>query len=94
MYIDNCVKTLILLLINQKACNLQLWYPLSKTLGEDAGVTFCKEKGLDLVVVNPGFVIGPILQPTLNTTSEWVMGLIATGNCLLQLKIDSSDLYN
>ncbi|KAL7605098.1 hypothetical protein Lser_V15G15619 [Lactuca serriola] len=63
-----------------KTCEQKkLWYPLSKTLGEDAGVTFCKEKGLDLVVVNPGFVIGPILQPTLNTTSEWVMGLIATG---------------
>ncbi|KAL7598996.1 hypothetical protein Lser_V15G24116 [Lactuca serriola] len=33
-----------------------------------------------LVVINPGFAIGPLLQPTLNTTSEWVMGLIIIGN--------------
>ncbi|KAJ0953705.1 putative cinnamyl-alcohol dehydrogenase [Helianthus annuus] len=54
----------------------ELWYQLSKTLAEDAAVKFAKDNGLDLVAINPGFVIGPILQPTLNLTSEAIMGLI------------------
>ena len=66
-------------------CILQLWYALSKTLAEDAAVKFCKEKGLELVAINPGYVIGPILQPTLNLTSEGIMGMIESGNCILQL---------
>nr|XP_043623148.1 phenylacetaldehyde reductase-like [Erigeron canadensis] len=57
----------------------QLWYPLSKTLAEEAAVKFSKEHGLELVAINPGYVIGPILQPTLNATSEGFMDLIKTG---------------
>ncbi|KAI3764261.1 hypothetical protein L2E82_14267 [Cichorium intybus] len=57
----------------------KLWYALSKTLAENAAVKFCKENGLELVVINPGYVIGPILQPTLNLTSEGIMGMIETG---------------
>ncbi|KAL4586257.1 hypothetical protein LXL04_010892 [Taraxacum kok-saghyz] len=57
----------------------ELWYALSKTLAEDAGVKFCKENDMDLVVINPGYVIGPILQPTLNYTSEAFINLIETG---------------
>ncbi|KAJ0682889.1 putative cinnamyl-alcohol dehydrogenase [Helianthus annuus] len=57
----------------------ELWYHLSKTLAETAAVNFSKENGLDLVVINPGFVIGPILQPTLNFTSEAFMSFIETG---------------
>ncbi|KAJ0439472.1 putative NAD-dependent epimerase/dehydratase, NAD(P)-binding domain superfamily [Helianthus annuus] len=57
----------------------KLWYQLSKTLAEDAAVKFAKENGLDLVAINPGFVIGPILQPTLNHTSEAILSLIKNG---------------
>ncbi|KAI3764262.1 hypothetical protein L2E82_14268 [Cichorium intybus] len=57
----------------------KLWYALSKTLAENAAVKFSKENGLELVVINPGYVIGPILQPTLNLTSEGIMGMIETG---------------
>ncbi|KAJ0837603.1 putative cinnamyl-alcohol dehydrogenase [Helianthus annuus] len=57
----------------------ELWYHLSKTLAEDAAVKFAKDNGLDLVAINPGFVIGPILQPTLNLTSEGIMGMIKNG---------------
>ncbi|GKB10546.1 tetraketide alpha-pyrone reductase 1-like protein [Tanacetum coccineum] len=57
----------------------KLWYMLSKTLAEDAAVKFSKENGLELVAINPGYVIGPILQPTLNMTSEGFMRLIETG---------------
>lgn len=54
----------------------QLWYVLSKTLAEDAAWKFVKEKGIDMVVVNPAMVIGPLLQPTLNTSSAAVLNLV------------------
>ncbi|KAJ0682884.1 putative cinnamyl-alcohol dehydrogenase [Helianthus annuus] len=57
----------------------KLWYQLSKTLAEKAAVNFSKENGLDLVVINPAYVIGPLLQPTLNFTSEAFMRFIETG---------------
>ncbi|KAL9994011.1 putative cinnamyl-alcohol dehydrogenase [Helianthus debilis subsp. tardiflorus] len=57
----------------------ELWYHLSKTLAEDAAVKFAKDNGFDLVAINPGFVIGPILQPTLNLTSEGILGMIKNG---------------
>ncbi|PWA69999.1 cinnamoyl-CoA reductase 1 [Artemisia annua] len=57
----------------------KLWYMLSKTLAEDAAVKFSRENGLELVAINPGYVIGPILQPTLNMTSEGFMRMIETG---------------
>lgn len=57
----------------------KLWYPLSKTLAEDAGSKFSKENGIDLVTVHPGYVIGPILQPTLNLTSEGILNFIKSG---------------
>nr|CAN73813.1 hypothetical protein VITISV_028795 [Vitis vinifera] len=37
---------------------------------------FAKENKIDLVAINPGLVIGPLLQPTLNTSVEPVLKLI------------------
>lgn len=54
-----------------------LWYPLSKTLAEKAAWEFAKEKGLDVVVVNPGTVMGgPILPPTLNASVLMLLRLL------------------
>ncbi|KAK8702716.1 hypothetical protein V6N13_021057 [Hibiscus sabdariffa] len=50
-----------------------LWYMASKILAEEAAERFAKENRMDLVVLNPGFVFGPLLQPTLNSTSEVVL---------------------
>ncbi|GMI98243.1 hypothetical protein like AT5G19440 [Hibiscus trionum] len=50
------------------------WYMASKTLAEEAAWKFAKENGMDLVVLNPGFMFGPLLQPVLNSTSEVVLG--------------------
>lgn len=55
---------------------LQLWYVLSKTLAEDAAWKFVKEKGIDMVTINPAMVIGPLLQPTLNTSAAAVLNVI------------------
>lgn len=54
----------------------KMWYPLSKTLAEDAAWKFSKEKGIDMVAINPAMVIGPLLQPTLNTSAAAVLNLI------------------
>ena len=51
-------------------------------MAEDAAVKFSQENGMDLVVINPGYVIGPILQPTLNVTSEGFINFIKTGKFL------------
>ncbi|OAY39972.1 hypothetical protein MANES_10G138900v8 [Manihot esculenta] len=55
---------------------LKLWYVLSKTLAEEAAWKFAKENSIDLVTINPGFVSGPPLQPTLNGTVEMILNLV------------------
>jgi hypothetical protein len=48
-----------------KGCgSFQLWYQLSKTLAEEAAWKFAEECGIDLVAINPGFSVGPLIQPT------------------------------
>ncbi|KAE8055789.1 hypothetical protein FH972_012611 [Carpinus fangiana] len=54
----------------------QQWYVLSKTLAEDAAWKFAKEKGIDMVAINPAMVIGPLLQPALNTSAAVILNLI------------------
>ncbi|XP_057534579.1 cinnamoyl-CoA reductase CAD2 [Amaranthus tricolor] len=54
----------------------ELWYPLSKTLAEKAAWEFAKENGLDVVVVNPGTVMGPVLPPTLNASMLMLLRLL------------------
>ncbi|KAH7837659.1 hypothetical protein Vadar_016415 [Vaccinium darrowii] len=53
-----------------------VWYPASKTLAEKAAWQFSKEKGLDVVVVNPGTVMGPVLPPTLNASMLMLLRLL------------------
>ncbi|XP_059431324.1 phenylacetaldehyde reductase-like [Corylus avellana] len=54
----------------------QQWYVVSKTLAEEAAWKFAKEKGIDLVAINPSMVIGPLLQPTLNTSADVILKVI------------------
>ncbi|EFH66014.1 cinnamyl-alcohol dehydrogenase family [Arabidopsis lyrata subsp. lyrata] len=54
----------------------KLWYALSKTLAEDEAWRFAKEKGLDLVVINPGLVLGPLLKPSLTFSVNVIVDLI------------------
>ncbi|CAK9133739.1 unnamed protein product [Ilex paraguariensis] len=55
---------------------MKLWYALSKTLAEDAAWKFATEKGIHMVAVNPAMAIGPLLQPTLNTSPAAILNLI------------------
>ncbi|KAL4600961.1 hypothetical protein ACB092_11G237900 [Castanea dentata] len=59
------------------ACEeLKQWYMIAKTLAEEAAWTFAKENGIDLVTINPGFVIGPLIQPTLTFSLEGFLKII------------------
>lgn len=49
---------------------------LSKTLAEKAAWEFAKENGIDVVMINPGFVIGPFLQPTVNLTVAAILNFV------------------
>ncbi|OIW04387.1 hypothetical protein TanjilG_32579 [Lupinus angustifolius] len=53
-----------------------LWYPLSKTLAEKSAWDFAKENGLDVVVVNPGTVMGPVITPRLNASMLMLVRLL------------------
>lgn len=58
---------------------LEAWYSLSKTLAEEAAWRFAEQHGMDLVVINPGLVVGRCLQPTLNVTSDEFLKMLTTG---------------
>lgn len=52
------------------------WYQLSKTLAEETAWKFAKEKGIDVVTINPAMVIGTLLQPTLNTSCAAILQIM------------------
>ncbi|XP_048426344.1 phenylacetaldehyde reductase-like [Pyrus x bretschneideri] len=52
------------------------WYFLSKTLAEDTAWKFARGNGIDLVSLNPGHTIGPLLQPTLNVSVELLQNIM------------------
>ncbi|CAN8311664.1 unnamed protein product [Cochlearia groenlandica] len=52
------------------------WYVLSKTLAEEEAWRFAKANNIDLIVMNPALVIGPILQPSLNFSVDVVVDLL------------------
>lgn len=67
--------------------SLQRWYQLSKTLAEFAAWDYAKEHNLDMVAILPTMVIGPVLQASMNTSTETVLELLNGKN-----SIDRSDV--
>ncbi|KAL1558531.1 phenylacetaldehyde reductase-like [Salvia divinorum] len=53
-----------------------VWYPLSKTMAERAAWKFAEENDLDIVVVNPGTVMGPIIPPAINASMQMLLRLL------------------
>lgn len=49
------------------------WYCYGKAVAEEAAWDVAKEKGVDLVVVNPVLVLGPLLQPTINASTIHIL---------------------
>ena len=71
----------------------QRWYNVSKILAEEAAWKFVKENSIELVVLNPAFVIGPLLQPSLNETSAMILKLIK-GNFFVLICFTLQKSYN
>ncbi|KAL5981979.1 NADPH-cytochrome p450 reductase [Asimina triloba] len=53
--------------------NSKHWYCYGKTAAEQAAWELAREKGVDLVVVNPVLVLGPLLQPTVNASTMHIL---------------------
>jgi nucleoside-diphosphate-sugar epimerase len=49
---------------------LQDWYFLSKTQAEREAFAFAAKTGLDVVTICPALVFGPLMQPTVNSSSK------------------------
>ncbi|CAO2200716.1 unnamed protein product, partial [Urochloa humidicola] len=52
------------------------WYFLSKTLAEHEAFAYAAKTGLDIVTICPSLVIGPLMQPTVNTSVRIFLGYI------------------
>ncbi|KAM7252947.1 hypothetical protein ACFE04_025565 [Oxalis oulophora] len=55
------------------------WYYLSKTEAEKEAFQFAKNNGLDVVAVCPFFIMGPVLQSTLNASTMALLKLLKGG---------------
>ena len=55
---------------------MQLWYPIAKTLAEKAGWEYAKETGYDVVMINPGTALGPLIPPRLNSSMAVLLGVL------------------
>jgi nucleoside-diphosphate-sugar epimerase len=54
----------------------QRWYPLSKTLAEKAAWDFVKERGLDMVVIDPGGTFGLVLQASETGSNRYILNIL------------------
>ncbi|VFQ73837.1 unnamed protein product [Cuscuta campestris] len=54
-----------------------LWYPYAKTVAEQEAWKWAgEESGTELVVVNPSFVVGPLLTPRPTSTLRLLLGIV------------------
>ncbi|KAF3325855.1 cinnamoyl-CoA reductase 2-like protein [Carex littledalei] len=53
--------------------NTKNWYCYGKTVAEQGAWEAARERGLDLVVINPVLVLGPLLQPTVNASTIHIL---------------------
>jgi nucleoside-diphosphate-sugar epimerase len=52
------------------------WYSLSKLCAEKVALAFGKESGIKVCTINATLIFGPMLQPSLNTSSKAVLALL------------------
>ncbi|KAF7808887.1 tetraketide alpha-pyrone reductase 2 [Senna tora] len=53
-----------------------LWYAYAKTEAEREAWRIAKESGIDLVVVNPSFVVGPLLAPHPSSSLLLILNIV------------------
>ncbi|TKY47203.1 Cinnamoyl-CoA reductase 1 [Spatholobus suberectus] len=54
----------------------RLYYPIAKTLAEKAGWEFAKETGFDVVMINPGTALGPLIPPRMNSSMAMLVSVL------------------
>ncbi|XP_047066731.1 cinnamoyl-CoA reductase 1-like [Lolium rigidum] len=52
------------------------WYDLSKTLAEREAFAYAAKTGLDIVTICPSLVIGPLLQSSVNASSQVLLNYL------------------
>ncbi|KAJ3693333.1 hypothetical protein LUZ60_008813 [Juncus effusus] len=70
--------------------NTKNWYCYAKTVAEQGAWEVAKERGLNLIVINPVLVLGPLLQPTVNASTNHIMKYL-TGSA--KTYINASQAY-
>ncbi|XP_059637092.1 cinnamoyl-CoA reductase 1-like [Cornus florida] len=55
------------------------WYCVSKTVAESEAFEFAKRSGLDVVSVCPSVVLGPMLQSSMNASSQFLVNILKEG---------------
>ncbi|XP_021910127.1 tetraketide alpha-pyrone reductase 2 isoform X1 [Carica papaya] len=53
-----------------------LWYAYAKTIGEKEAWRVANENGINLVVVNPSYVVGPLLAPQPTSTLLAILSIV------------------
>ncbi|GFZ21418.1 NAD(P)-binding Rossmann-fold superfamily protein [Actinidia rufa] len=53
-----------------------LWYAYAKTIAEKEAWKIAEESEIDLVVVNPSFVVGPLLAPQPTSTLQLILSVV------------------
>ncbi|TKY47202.1 Cinnamoyl-CoA reductase 1 [Spatholobus suberectus] len=57
-----------------------LYYPIAKTLAEKAGWDFAKETDFDVVMINPGTALGPLIPPRINSSMAVLVSVLKGNN--------------
>lgn len=70
----------------------QMWYALAKTQAEQEAWKFSKEHNLNLVVVNPAYIIGPFLGAFPTSTVSYVLYLLQ-GWCCKHVQSSRNSLH-
>ncbi|CAN6196446.1 unnamed protein product [Urochloa humidicola] len=60
------------------------WYSAAKTMAEQAALEYGEKNGLLVVTVCPCIVLGPLLQPVVNTTSEFLIYIMKGGPSVMK----------
>ncbi|TVU10055.1 hypothetical protein EJB05_43561 [Eragrostis curvula] len=55
------------------------WYAVAKVMAEQAAWEYADNNGLNVVTLCPPYVFGPLLQPTVNTSSKFLIYVIKGG---------------
>ncbi|RRT57086.1 hypothetical protein B296_00013864, partial [Ensete ventricosum] len=76
----NSVVVPLLLIVICDISKWQLWYAYAKTLAEKEAWRFAEHFGINLVVVNPSFVVGPLIAPRPTSTLLLVLSILK-GKC-------------